>query len=151
MSGDVINITQIGGSKMIILSILLVALIIALAAIVIRLIFKVNWPVLNRLFIVFIAVAIAMSFVSIGVGVGCRNTVDNLANEHQTLMLYYNAVQYSDNEYMRFDYYNRVNDFNARYAAAVENAKSPWVGIFYPPNWSESICPIEFHLNEGLM
>ena len=136
---------------MIILTILLIALIGALATIAVRLVFKANWPVLNRIFIVCLALAIAMSLTAIGVGVGCRNTVANLAAEHDTLMLYYNAVQYSENEYMRFDYYNRVNDFNTRYAAIAENTESAWVGIFYPKDWSEGFCPIEFYLNGGQM
>jgi hypothetical protein len=87
--------------------------------------------------------------VSIVAGVVCDNDINDLKAESEHINLYYNTVLYTDNEYVRFDFYQRVQDYNDSYAELQEKSKSIWIGAFYPKGWDTEILPIEFLLNVG--
>ena len=134
---------------MVILSILLIALLLLASAIVVRLIFKPKLAWLNKVILIAAALAIALGTLSIVAGAVCNNDVSSLKAESEYINLYYNTVLYTDNEYVRFDFYQRVQDYNASYAELQEKSQSIWIGAFYPRGWDTEILPIEFWLNSG--
>lgn len=134
---------------MVILSILLIALLLLAAAIVVRFIFKPKWAWLNKVILVAAVLAIALGTVSIVAGAVCSNDISSLKAESEYINLYYNTVLYTDNEYVRFDFYQRVQDYNASYTELQEKSQSIWIGAFYPRDWDTEILPIEFWLNSG--
>lgn len=134
---------------MVILSILLIALLLLASAIVVRFIFKPKWVWLNKVILVAAVLAIALGTVSIVAGAVCNNDISSLKAESEYINLYYNTVLYTDNEYVRFDFYQRVQDYNSSYAELQEKSQSIWIGAFYPRDWDTEILPIEFWLNSG--
>lgn len=134
---------------MIVLSALLIALLLLASAIIVRCIFKPKWIWLNKVILVAAAFAIALGTLSIVAGAVCNNDINDLRAESEHINLYYNTVLYSDNEYVRFDFYQRVQDYNDSYAELQAKSKSIWIGAFYPQNWDAEILPIEFLLNSG--
>lgn len=134
---------------MIILSALLIALLLLASAIVVRCIFKPKWVWLNKVILVAAAFALVLGTVSVIAGAVCDNDINNLKAESEHINLYYNTVLYTDNEYVRFDFYQRVQDYNDSYAELQEKSKSIWIGAFYPKGWDTEILPIEFLLNSG--
>ena len=134
---------------MIILSALLIALLLLASAIVVRCIFKPKWVWLNKVILVAAAFALVLGTVSIVAGAVCDNDISTLKAESEHINLYYNTVLYTDNEYVRFDFYQRVQDYNNSYAELQEKSKSIWIGAFYPKGWDTEILPIEFLLNSG--
>ncbi len=134
---------------MIILSALLIALLLLASAIVVRCIFKPKWVWLNKVILVAAAFVLVLGTVSIVAGAVCDNDISTLKAESEHINLYYNTVLYTDNEYVRFDFYQRVQDYNDSYAELQEKSKSIWIGAFYPKGWDAEILPIEFLLNSG--
>lgn len=134
---------------MIILSALLIALLLLASAIVVRCIFKPKWVWLNKVILVAAAFALVLGTVSVIAGAVCDNGISDLKAESEHINLYYNTVLYTDNEYVRFDFYQRVQDYNDSYAELQEKSKSIWIGAFYPKGWDTEILPIEFLLNVG--
>lgn len=132
---------------MIILSTLLITLLIAMAGIIVKLIFKVKWPWMNRIVIGMLALSLVFGAAAGIAGASANASVSRLETEYDNLMLYYNTVSNSPNEYVRFDFYNRVNEFNANYEDIVERSKSIWVGAFFDKDWSNEIAPIVFELH----
>jgi hypothetical protein len=136
---------------MIILAIFLLAMLIATAAIITKLVFKPRWTWLNRI----ILVMVILSFVMCGVICAIilpitHNIVSDLREDYNALMLYHDTIDQCYNEYVRFDFYQRVMDYNERYAAVQEGSNSLWIGEFYPKDWDTEILPIEFLLNSGV-
>ncbi len=132
---------------MIILSTFLVVALIALAAVIVRIVFNPKWEWLNRIIIVFVALSILL-FVISGVANGvCRSTVKDLAVDYETLVLYQPIVEACSNEYVRFDFYERVNDYNRMYADAAKQSENPWLNMFFPKDWTATILPIDFQLH----
>ena len=135
---------------MIILSTFLVVALIALAAVIVRIVFNPRWAWLNRIIVVFVALSILLITV-IGVANGvCRSTVKDLAVDYETLVLYQPIVEACSNEYVRFDFYERVNDYNRMYADAAKQSENPWLNAFFPKDWTATIFPIDFQLHGGM-
>ena len=132
---------------MIILSTLLIALLIALAGIIIKLIFGAKWPWMNRIIIGILALSLVFGAAAGIAGASASASANRLEAEYDNIMLYYNTVSNSPNEYVRYDFYNRVNEFNADYENIVERSKSIWVGAFFNKDWSNEIAPIVFELH----
>lgn len=132
---------------MVILSTLLIALLVALAGIVVKMIFKVKWPWMNRIIIGMLALSLVFGAAAGIAGASATARVNRLEAEYDNIMLYYNTVSNSPNEYVRYDFYNRVNEFNANYEDIVERSKSIWVGAFFDKDWSNEIAPIVFELH----
>lgn len=136
---------------MIILAIFLLVMLIATAAIITKWVFKPRWTWLNRVILVMVILSFVMC------GVICiiilpvtRGIVNDLREEHDALMLYHDTIDQCYNEYVRFDFYQRVMDYNEYYAAVQKDSNSLWIGEFYPKDWDTEILPIEFLLNSGV-
>lgn len=134
---------------MVILSILLIALLLLASAIVVRCVFKPKWVWLNKVIIATLVIACAFGILSGFMSAACQGQVDSLKSEAKAILLYYNTINESDNEYVRFDFYQRVNDYNARYTNLQENSESAWIGAFYPRGWDSEVGLIDFMLRTG--
>ena len=130
---------------MIILVTLLCAIIImAVAAITIWLFpTKIAEFVLVGAFVV----AIMAIILTISVGAGARSDLQSVAERYDDLMLYYNTVGYSDNEYVRYDYFNKVKAYNEDYEAIIRASESKWTGWFYPAEDIAKLNTIDFTLH----
>lgn len=135
---------------MIILCTLLLALIISLAAILVELIFKPHWAWLRRVIIAMIALSVICGIATGIIIGGGHGEINNLKAEYDKLTLYQIVVEQTDNEYVRFDFYQSVMEYNKKYEKVVDTAQSIWFGALYPKDWAEKIAPIEFCLNGGM-
>ena len=134
---------------MILLSMLLIAALIAGAGLVVFLVFKPKWTWLRMTIIIALAATILMGAVCTVASVQCKNEIEDLRAEFEHIMLYYNTISYSTNEYVRFDFYQEVKDYNDLHAHLQERSESVWVDVFYPKEWDEQIGLIDFMLNGG--
>lgn len=132
---------------MIILCTLLLAMLVAAAAITTYLVFKPKWPWMMRVIYVMVALSIAMGVAACIAHSVVTHNVNTLQEEYDNIMLYYNTVSNSPNEYVRYNFYNRVNEFNTSYEDAMEQSKSIWVGAFFDNDWSNEMAPIVFELH----
>lgn len=130
---------------MIILVTLLCAIIImAVAAITIWLFpTKIAKFVLVGAFVV----AIMAIILTISVGAGARSDLQFVTERYDDLILYYNTVVYSDNEYVRYDYFNKVKAYNENYEAIIRASESKWTGWFYPAEDIAKLNTIDFTLH----
>lgn len=135
---------------MVILCTLLLALIIALAAILVEIIFKPNWAWLRRIIVAMIALSVICGIATGIVIGGSHGEINRLKAEHDKLTLYQTVVEQTDNEYVRFDFYQSVMEYNRKCENAIDKAQSIWLGALYPKDWAEQIAPIEFYLNGGM-
>lgn len=134
---------------MIILSVLLIALLLLASAIIVRCVFKPKWVWLNKVIVATLVIACAFGILSGFMSAACQGQVDNLRDEAKAIILYYNTINESDNEYVRFDFYQRVKDYNVRYTNLQDNTESAWIGAFYPKGWDSEIGLIDFMLRTG--
>lgn len=132
---------------MVILCTLLLALIIALATILVEIIFKPNWTWLRRVIVAMVALSVICGIATGIVIGGSHGEINYLKAERDKLALYQTVVEQTDNEYVRFDFYQDVMEYNAKYENAVDKAQSIWLGALYPKDWAEQVAPIEFYLN----
>ncbi len=135
---------------MIILSVLLIVMLIAISAIVVRLVFKPQWAWLNRIIYTMLALTLIFGVLATVAHGVCNNRFEALEAEAAYINLYYNTVFFSDNEYVRFDFYQRVLDYNATYEQLEKDANSAWIGIFFPADWNTRVTSIDFTLNSGV-
>jgi len=83
-----------------------------------------------------------------GIGRACTNSdINKTIAQYEDLTLYFNTVNYSSNEYVRYDYYNKVQTYNATYQNLIEATEDPVFGCLYPKNWFANIGPIDFQLH----
>ena len=73
----------------------------------------------------------------------------NLITEYEELSLYSEVVEVSDNEYIRFDFNKRVENYNARIKRYKKNSKNIFLESFYKIEDLENAKEIEFELRTG--
>lgn len=134
---------------MILLTMFLIATLIAGASIVVITVFQPRWNWLRFVMGVALGIAVASGTACGVTASGTRAQVNNLRQEYENILIYYDLIDTCDNEYVRFDFYKRVECYNNQYEALVEDSKSAWVGVFYPDGWQEEFGPINFFLRDG--
>ena len=135
---------------MILVSVLLIALILAAAAILVRLIFRPNWVWFDQaIFFTFVFAVI------LGTVCGCAKSAFNrqvrdLAEEFENITLYHETISLSENEYVRFNFYERVREYNKAYLDTVKESENMFYGALYPKDWAKDLTTIEFMLRENV-
>lgn len=126
----------------------LISLIIAIAIFTVTAVFGYNK---NRILKVLFRTALC---VSIFCGCFCLvlsgiydNRVIELNAVHADLTLYQPLVEETTNEYVRYDFYDKVNDFNERYEEMEKISENNWVGGLVRKDWSATMGPIDFYLH----
>ena len=75
------------------------------------------------------------------------NTADELTATYNDLILYQTTVEHSTNEYVRYDYYDKVTAYNEAFEDYVIASQDKWLGGLYPTDWDEGIAIIDFQLH----
>lgn len=134
---------------MILLTILLIALVLTAAAIIVPAIFHHKSKWLYYAVCVGLAICLTFGVSCVCVGNGARNDAAWLKAESADIQLYYNTVVYSDNEYVRYDFYDRVVAYNHRYEAYQNAVENPWTSWLFDADVLTDCAPIQFELNTG--
>ena len=102
---------------------------------------------LDKPFIVAVVIAAAFCFAAF-----CLS-LENSANtdaEYEQLMLYKEIVEETNDEAVRFDFYQRVQEWNENYIAWYELENSNWSDWTISDNkYSENVGLIDFDLRRG--
>ena len=135
---------------MILLSILLVSLLLAVIAVIVGIAFGYTKTKFIRT-VVSLCTVVAILSGSVCLGIGCtyNNKVNTLKAEFNDLTLYQPLVEETSNEYIRYDFYDKVNDYNQRYENVANFAENAWFGALVNANWSNGFGPISFYLHGG--
>ena len=134
---------------MILLTTLLVFLLTALATIVVRVIFNPAWPWLNRVIAALLVASLALGVVAVVGSATYNGAAEKIQEQYDTIMLYYDTIDNCRNEYVRFDFYTRVQDYNTEYLKTQEKAEDMWFGKLFPSDWDVACGLIDFKLIGG--
>lgn len=94
-----------------------------------------------------IIIAVCAAILCFAMNAGAKSDLDSLAYRYDNLMLYYNTIVNSENEYVRYDYYEKVNAYNEDYEKMLISADSKWTGWFYPVEDVARLAPVDFTLH----
>ena len=83
------------------------------------------------------------------VGAGSIGAADSIVVENKELLLYKEAIENSDSEYVRFDFMEKVENHNARLRRYERYSENIWLESFYPIEDLQGIKEIEFELRTG--
>lgn len=104
------------------------------------------WEALQGIGICSAVIAIIIAGVA---GVGSIGVADSIVVENKELLLYEEAIENSDNEYVRFDFMEKIENHNARIRRYERNSENIWLESFYPIEDLQGIEEIEFELRTG--
>ena len=88
----------------------------------------------------FIIIAIANSDINARIS-AMYDTYDNL-------MLYHETVETSTNEFVRFDYHEKVEEYNAAYDFNLAESEGAVFGWLYLDGWDSGLDYIDFQLHD---
>lgn len=90
--------------------------------------------------------ALILAFIMILGNLSVDATVQAVTNEYADIMLYYGTIAVSDNEYVRYDFHERIAAYNQEYEDCLAESESNWLGVFYNKNWDTLCGPIDSFL-----
>ena len=134
---------------MILLSLLVISLIFAISATAVKLIFKPKWKFLTDAAIILIALSVIFGVLCTCFASVLNSKQERLESECAQLTLYADTIQESNNEYVRFDFYSRVIEYNNAYTQFEKDMNSKIIGALGPENWNENIAFVYFPLRTG--
>lgn len=127
---------------------LLIFLIAALGSIVIMAVFGMQKnKTLRRVVVTTVVGAIACLVVCMGVGFSIKDDMQDCKAEYTDLMLYYNTVDNSVNEYVRYNYFNKVQEYNKWYANLASFKDDFFFGNLVHESWLDGCGMIDFQLH----
>lgn len=127
----------------------LYALIAALAIFVILIIFTLatkspkglNGVIISACFLLFIFVVVTVANSDVNARISAMYDI------YDNLMLYHETVETSTNEYVRFDYHKKVEEYNAAYDFNLAESEGAVFGWLYLPGWDSGLDYIDFQLH----
>ena len=127
---------------------LLCVLALTVIAIVVTVVFGYQKNATMRKIILFgLIVSLLLSGFAIVFGGIVSNTASELTATYNDLILYQTTVEHSTNEYVRYDYYDKITAYNEAFADYVIASQDKWLGSLYPADWDENITIIDFQLH----
>ena len=69
--------------------------------------------------------------------------------EYETLILYRDVVEDSHDELLRWDFYERVENWNDRYEQNLKNRDNPWYSMLFPESAFEGCDIVTFELRRS--
>lgn len=133
---------------MIVIYILLAVLLCTATAIISMMVFNLrNNKTLYMVVVAGIVISVILGMTCILYGSIASGNVAELHADYNDLMLYYNTVNYSTNEYVRYDYYDKVMAYNRDFERYQKEATNIWLGGLYPKEWDYGIGLIDFQLH----
>ncbi|MBO5730174.1 MAG: hypothetical protein J6R67_03160 [Treponema sp.] len=127
----------------------LYALIAVFAIFVISIIFTLATKNSKGLEAVIIS-AVFLLFTFYVVAIANSSVNDRISAMHDTydnLMLYHETVEASTNEYVRFDYHEKVEEYNAAYDFNLAESEGAVFGWLYLDGWDSGLDYIDFQLH----
>ena len=70
-------------------------------------------------------------------------------DKYETLILYRDVVENSHDELLRWDFYERVEDWNTRYEANLKGSNNPWYSMLFPAKAYEGCDFVAFELRRS--
>ena len=100
------------------------------------------------LFTIFIVASTICILIATSLSEEYRNEVATLREDYQVIQEYNEILTEVESELMRFNHFNRINDYNARYEEIANAAENPWYGSAVPKDWNLGISTIEFKFSK---
>lgn len=97
-----------------------------------------------------LAKALLFCILSAAFASNMRGELAILQNEYNDLMVYYDIVNNSTDEVVRYDYYTDVLDYNERCHRLQKDNKSFWIGCFMTDEEMENLPTINFYLRQDV-
>ena len=94
-----------------------------------------------------LAASLLLSVFALVFGGIVNDTANELATTYNDLILYQTTIERSTNEYVRYDYYDKVTAYNEAFEDYVIASQDKWLGGLYPTDWDEGIAIIDFQLH----
>lgn len=73
--------------------------------------------------------------------------ISAMHDTYDNLMLYHETVETSTNEYVRFDYHEKVEEYNAAYDFNLAESEGAVFGWLYLDGWDSGLDYIDFQLH----
>lgn len=129
----------------------IVCALIAIATALVMWIFQCGHSVVFQHILVWsFAVALLSCVFSAAFASSMQDELIALQNEYNDLMVYYDIVNDSTDEVVRYDYYTNVLDYNERCRRLQEKNKSFWIGCFMTDEEMETLPIIDFYLRQDV-
>lgn len=126
---------------------LLAALLVTAALYIVSIIFGYKNKLIRSTRSICATLCLILFVLSLAFGFGVRGDITNAHKRYDELMLYYNTVNYSTNEYVRYDYFDKVEAYNHWYDRLEEDSTSWFLSAFFPRGWNENFGSISFQLH----
>lgn len=127
---------------------LLIFIIAAVSSIVVMLVFGQNK---NKTLRRVIATALIGSIVCFSlctvIGFSVKKDCERCVAQYEDLMLYYTTVNNSTNEYVRYNYYDKIQNYNEHYIKLVAYEGDFWIGNLIHESWLDGCGLIDFQLH----
>lgn len=126
----------------------LILLVICAATMVVMAIFKYSLrSYLGLTLICLLVVSLLMGCWNAQVCHRASSDVQELKATYNDLTLYQDTVSYCANEYVRFDFYIKVQEYNEAYNKYLKTCEDGWVNCWYKADKVADISTIDFYLN----
>lgn len=102
---------------------------------------------IKNIFAAAMFVALIIGAFSFVLGNSFSNEVVELKDTYNHLTIYQPLVEETENEYIRYNFFNDVNEYNKQYERVEAIANNKWYGALVPKHWNTDVNPIEFRLN----
>ena len=100
-----------------------------------------NAMIISAIFLLFTFIAVA------GANSDVNARISAMHDTYDNLMLYYETVEASTNEYVRFDYHKKVEEYNAAYDFNLAESENAVFGWLYLDGWDSGLDYIDFQLH----
>lgn len=129
----------------------IVCALVAIATALVMWIFRCGrFVVFQHILVWSFAGAILFGLLSAGFSSNMRDELATLQDEYNDLIIYYDIVNNSTDEVVRYDYYTDVLDYNERCRRLQEDNKSFWIGCFMTDEEIETLPIIDFYLRQDV-
>lgn len=127
---------------------LLLFLVAAVASIAVMLLFGLRKnKTLRRVVVATLSGALICFTLCMVIGFSVRADAANCQAQYEDLMLYYSTVDNSTNEYVRYNYYDKVQAYNENYTHLVAMESDFWIGTLVHESWLDGCGLIDFQLH----
>ena len=127
---------------------LLIFLIAAVSSIVVMLVFGQNKnKTLRRIVTTALIGSIVCIFLCLAIGFSIKDACSRCVFKYDDFMLYYTTVENSTNAYVRYNYYDKVQNYNEFYTRLVGYEGDFWIGNLVHESWLDGCGLIDFQLH----
>lgn len=127
---------------------LLIFLIAALGSIIIMAVFGMQRnKTLRRVIATTVIGAIVCLVLCMIIGFSIKGCMQDCKAKYTDLMLYYNTVDNSSNEYVRYNYFNKVQEYNEWYTNLASFKDNIFFGNLVHESWLDGCGMIDFQLH----